>query len=342
MINIISKSIVSKETTGPGKVVRNLIKGLDTIGYPYCINKALDATSQLWIQDDQQALKKASEMKLKALIGPNLYIFPENIPANLDLSNFIYIHPSKWVVDFWKELGFNKCPLEDWPVGIDIKEFEERKKPGNGIVLIYFKQRYSEELDFVKSILEENNIKYEIISYGFYEQKQYRKKLKNVKYLIWLGKTESQGIALEEALSMNIPALVWDVSSFGHYNITSKDKKIFNKKELDYKNATSAYYFDEKCGIKTKNKNEIKNSIQMMEKEWENFKPREYILENLSLEKQAGKFIDLFDKYYNISYEEGKDELPKSDKKWTNDKFYFKAFIALKENIKKCVKLLKK
>ncbi len=340
MLNIISRSILSNDVSGPKKVADNLIKGLDILGYPYCINKALDSTSQLWIHDDIEALKVASKLKLKAIIGPNLYVVPRNITSNIDMSSFIYIHPSKWVIDFWKYLEFNRCPLDTWPVGIDTEEFKEREKPKNGIVLVYFKGRYKEELDFITKLLKEENIRYEIISYGSYDQTDYLKKLKNTRYVVWLGKTESQGLALEEALSMNVPILVWDVLKIGHYVFI--ENKMFNKNELEYKNVTSAYYFDERCGVKTKNKEDLKNLVSEMEKEWMNYEPRKYIIENLSLEKRAKEFIELFDKYYNISFKDGKNESLKSTKKWINDKFYFKTFIFIKDKIKKCVKLLKK
>ena len=55
MINIISKAYLSKNATGPKKVVDNFIKGLDILGYPYVINKRLDACQRLWIHDDTAA-----------------------------------------------------------------------------------------------------------------------------------------------------------------------------------------------------------------------------------------------------------------------------------------------
>lgn len=342
MLNIISRSIVEGGINGPQKVVSNLIKGLDIIGYPYCINKALDSTSQLWIHDDTTALKEASKRKLKAVVGPNLYILPRNIPTDLDMSNFIYLFPSKWASDFWKKYNFDKCPQDYWPVGIDTKEFSERQKPVDGIVLIYFKQRYLEELKFVKKILTDSKIKYEIISYGSYNQKDYLEKLKNTKYVIWLGRQESQGIALEEAMSMNVPILVWDVLNIGHWVPTKKEEKIYTKDEQTYTDATSAYYFDERCGIKTKDKNEIDESIKKMENQWQKFEPRKYILENLSLEKQARELIRFFEKYYGISYESGLTEKIKNNKEWLNAKWYYKTYFFAKKIAKKLISIFKK
>ncbi len=342
MLNIISRSIVDSGINGPQKVVNNLIKGLDILNYPYCLNKDLNTTSQLWIHDDPIAIKNASKRHLKAIIGPNIYILPRSIPKNLNMSNFIYIQPSKWALDFWRDFGFDKCKTDFWPTGIDTEEFSERKKSNSGIVLIYFKQRYKEELDFVKNILDNLKIQYEIIIYGLYDQKDYLKKLQNTRYVIWLGRQESQGIALEEALSMNVPILVWDVLNVGHWVPNKKEKKIFNQEELNYKNTTSAFYFSDECGIITKDKEKIKESINNMENSWQSYEPRKYIIENLNLEQQARDFIELFYKYYNISYDDGKKEHIISNKKWHNDKIYFKKFVYIKSIIKKCIKTLKK
>jgi hypothetical protein len=341
MINIISKSVASGYTSGPQKVATNLIKGLDLLNYPYCINRALDTTSQLWIHDDVEALREVSKKKIKAVVGPNLYILPRNIPVDINFSNLIYIQPSKWSAGVWRSFGFNKCPFVYWPVGIDTYEFSERQKPTNGIVLIYFKQRYDSELEHIKKILNELEIKHEIIIYGSYKQSDYIEKLRNTKYLIWLGRQESQGIALEEALSMNVPILVWDVLNIGHWVPTNKEEKIYTPAELLYSDTTSAYYFDDRCGIKTKNMKEIENSIHKMEENWSSFEPRKYIIENLSLEKQTLEFINFFEKYQGISYKTGLDEKIKNNKKWRTARLHYKIYFYLK-NIAKKVILIKR
>ena len=155
----------------------------------------------------------------------------------------------------------------------------------------------------------------------------YVNRLRNTKYIIWLGCSESQGLALEEALSMNVPVLVWDVLRFGHSDFLSQ--KRYTKDELDYPNVTSAYYFDDRCGIKVKDKECIKKFIAKMEATWYHLNPREYVIENLNLEKQGKELIELFNKHYGISYESGKYESLKSNKKWGQD---IKYYISLVKN----------
>ena len=335
MLNIISRSYVEGEINGPQKVVTSLIKGLDILGYPYCINKDLEATSQLWIHDDPTATTEAVKRKIRAIVGPNIYIMPKNIPVGIDMSKLIYIQPTKWTCDFWKYRGFDKCPLDVWPSAIDTNEFSERPKPVNGNVLIYYKQRPTEELDFVKELLENKKISYDIIYYGSYDQKDYVTKLKNARYIFWLGRHETQGIALEEALAMNVPILVWDVTTVGHWLPRAKDKDIYSTEEAAYVNTTSAEYFDNRCGIKTKNPTEVESAVDRMERDWRTFSPRQYILENLGLEKQAKEMIDLFTKHLGISYEEGKNETVKNNKKWQNAQLHFRAFSFIKASAKR-------
>ncbi len=45
-----------------------------------------------------------------------------------------------------------------------------------------------------------------------------------------------------------------------------------------------------------------------MELSWKNFTPRKYILENLSLAKQARDFIDLYDTHYGLTFIDGMKE----------------------------------
>ena len=211
----------------------------------------------------------------------------------------------------------------------------ERKKPINGSVLIYYKQRSVEELSFVKEIFEKKNIQYDIITYGAYNQEEYVKKLKEARYVFWLGRHETQGIALEEALSMNVPMIIWDVSNLGHWKPRKKDEELYTADELAYMNTTSAEYFDARCGIKTKKMEGIEPAIEKMEKDWETFSPRHYIVENLGLEKQARELIFLYEKYFGITYSAGQKESLRNNKKWKNDRMQFKIFSWLKATVKK-------
>ena len=339
MINIISKAYLSKTSTGPKKVVDNLIKGLDILGYPYVINKRLDACEMLWIHDDTDALASIGKLdnSIKVVAGPNLYVVPRQVPQTIDLSRIVYLHPSEWVKDFWISFGFDRCPIEAWPAGIDTEEYRPSMREKK-TVLLYFKQRSPEELTQIKEVLDKKHINYQLITYGNYREDDYRKLLGETRYVVWLGRQESQGIALQEALATNVPVLVCDVSHLGHWEASPKEMAVFTKEENAFTNTTSAAYFDERCGIKIKDLSLLGGALDMMEQTLSGFNPRQYILENLSLEKQARDLLAIYENYFGITFEQGKRVTAYKHGNWKNNKLYFKAYTTVKRLAKRLLR----
>lgn len=304
MLNIISLSAVRDKITWPGKVVRNLMKWLDILGYPYVLNQALNTTERLWIHDDTVALRYLDKLEnyVKPIIGPNLYSLPRNIPDEVQIKNTPYIMPSQWIIDFWKQLGYSGI-MWIWATWIDTHTFAPSQNPSSNEVLVYIKKRSLDEERIVLQELEKKWILYSIIRYGAYAESDFQNVLSRVKYVIWLGCAETQGIALEEILSMNIPILVWDITFLGQWTPASKrDQDNFTYEESQFDIVTSVPYFDERCGFIVKSWNEIPKAIEVMEHAYNTYSPREYIIENLSLAGQARAFLGLYETYYNLPY----------------------------------------
>jgi hypothetical protein len=340
MLNIISKCIISKEISGPQKVVSNLIRGLDKIRYPNVINGGLDSCKRLWIADDTAALYKLKNLshEIKVLVGPNLYTFPRLIPKEIDFSRAVFLNPSKWNKKAWDTFGFNKCPVAVWPAGIDTQEFCPSPDE-KSFVLLYWKQRSVQERDLVIRNLESKKIKYRLIKYGLYTENEFKDCLKGAKYIIWLGRQESQGIALQEALSSNVPIMVCEPKTMGHWHAPKREMDLFNDIENEYSPVTAAEYFDERCGIKIYDlETQISDAIERMEVGWKDYKPREYIVENLSLEKQAKDLILLYEKYYNLKFEDGYNEKLLNTSKWINARAAFKSVYLFEKSAKRLLK----
>ncbi|KKQ40656.1 MAG: hypothetical protein US58_C0014G0018 [Candidatus Magasanikbacteria bacterium GW2011_GWA2_37_8] len=71
-----------------------------------------------------------------------------------------------------------------------------------------------------------------------------------------------------------------------------------------------------------------------MEAGWFNFKPRKYIVEHLSCEKQARDLLEIYNKYYGLDFESGFNEKIIRPGNWVNNYFYNKIFVKLKDFIK--------
>lgn len=336
MINLISRSIVSKHSRGPRKVVSNLIKGLDKIDYPYVINHSLNATTRLWIHDDPVALKKSEtlEKEVHVIAGPNIFATPREIPTNSKKKDNLWLYPSVWVQHFWELSPFVPKETDTWPVGIDTEKFIPSLKAKKHI-LVYEKQRNSADTGEILTLLEKRQVPYKTLSYGSYSEQEYLDALSEAYAIIWIGRSESQGIGLEEALSMNVPAFVWDINFFGEWSGTGKEK--YTAEELSFPEATAAPYFDSRCGVIEKDRDKLNHSLDLFLKNLNSFSPRDYVLGNLTLEKQARAFVELYETHFGLSYSEGLVEKPRNTKMWRNANMSFKVLSRAKDFARKLI-----
>ncbi len=298
-INIISRSLRIGASLGPSKVVRNTIRGLEIIGVNISLNEDIHQFDINWIHDDLRAFAHAVAIKKPILFGPNLVVNPKELPFRWSkpANGSICLVPSEWVANAWSSCTeSNGLAIKAWSAGIDTQTFRPIQKNVNkndSFVLIYFKNRNKIDLDYVVQKLIKKNIAYRIFTYGAYDEFEYLKSLRSAKYAIWLSGTESQGFALMEALSTDLPILILDCvnidDNFLDESIVSKPRfpKVFSRVC-----ASSSPYFDERCGLKITEISEIDQAIDEIEKKFSQFDPRQYILENHTLTLAAEKLVD--------------------------------------------------
>lgn len=222
----------------------------------------------------------------KFIFGPHFSVFPDGKLRQINniYKNSVYIQPSKWVVNLWKNKGSNDVlPITHFPFPVATDKFKPLDSKGDK-VFIYFKRRKPEELEFIKYELNKRNIRYAIFNYiKRYKEEDYLKYLQESKYGIILGAHESQGFAIEEALSCNVPLLVWSATTMNQEYRSSYEAIP----------CTSVPYWDERCGEIFYKQEEFENKYNEFISKLNTYKPREYVLENLSVEKCAENFNKL-------------------------------------------------
>jgi hypothetical protein len=227
--------------------------------------------------------------KTKILFGPQFFVFPT--PSDpLFIFDFrgkaVYTCLSEWIKIVYEEfIQGSRIPFIPLPFPIDTKTFKPKLTKKDIDVLIYFKERDDKLLDNLQDILSTYPISVQCIKYRHYTESEYIDLLNKTKIVLWLGCHESQGFAFQECLSMNVPILCYDVQSM-YEEFGSNGHKHFCHHEHKPKNlfATSASYWSPLCGEKTHNINEIPELIIKMLDSLDSYKPREFILENLSSE----------------------------------------------------------
>ena len=270
-------------TRGPGKVIKNLIEGLNLCGVKYEINTAIENVNAEDYVISLQSTNFIDKFNPKnLLIGPNICTLPIDNGAVMGMNYKKIITPSEWV----KKLYAKFLPEEKicvWPVGIDtdyFSDFSKENKTNN--CLIYFKRRSQEELNRVSQFIESKNIKFNIIKYGDYSENDFIREIKCSKFGFILDNTESQGIAIQEMMSCNLPLFVWDVENWR------------DRGDEFLSNATSIPFWDSKCGEVFTDEKNINEKFNIFLKNIDLYTPRNYILENLNLKKQALELIKLF------------------------------------------------
>jgi hypothetical protein len=221
---------------------------------------------------------------VRFLFGPHFSVFPQESQMRL-IGGSMYIQPSQWCIDYWKDYHCcNDIRFRALPFGVDTDMFRPMIEGGaKEHVFIYFKRRKPEELAFVENLLRYHRVPYRIFSYGSYSEAEYMEYLKGAKYGIWLDAHESQGFALEEALSMNVPLLVWNVRFMSQEYGSSYPDVV----------ATSIPYWDDSCGEVVYDWEEFMRVYPMFLSKLASYRPREFVIKDLSMDVCSRRFLDV-------------------------------------------------
>jgi glycosyltransferase involved in cell wall biosynthesis len=202
----------------------------------------------------------------------------------------IYLQHSEWAKAVYEPYFGDRCQI--WPVGIDTDAWYPNLLATKRFdFLIYDKIRWQREkmisrlLAPIRSELQRRNLSYREIEYGFYSEEQYKEALHSCRYMIFLCEHESQGIAYLEGLASNVPMLAWDQGW-----CLDPARWAWGQAEIP---TTSVPYFDARCGLRFINIQEFSQRLtQFLDLERDGtFAPREYVNENLTLEKCSAWFL---------------------------------------------------
>jgi hypothetical protein len=259
----------------------------------YKIGSVSDIPNYEVIYSASETINTALYPNKKFIFGPHFSVFPiqsqlKSLQATA-YKNSIYIQPSEWTASVWQQLGAEEfLPIKVFPFSVNTNRFQ----PVSSVtirenVFVYYKRRHPQELHQLKEYLQIQHItNYRIFDYSHrYNEDDYLNYLQTCQYGIILDAHESQGFAIEEALSCDVPLLVWNAQTMNqehgsHYGAIS---------------CTSISYWSPACGEYFHSAAELPLTFQTFQKKLQEkqYKPRDYILANLSTEKCAERFMEL-------------------------------------------------
>ncbi|PWS31696.1 hypothetical protein [Pedobacter paludis] len=290
-----------KQISGVERWFVNFLSGLKEIGQDYEVNnfKILKKNKDIiaLVFGRPHLLEKLPD-HTRIIYGPGL---PSHPSENSFWNNQNLIHliaPCRWMKEMFEQDLSTNIPISVWPSGIETDKWKPSNyKLNKTRVLVYDKIRWDRDelvanlLEPILDTLAERSIEVDYIKYGSYKEIDYLKKLDQVSTMIFLCEHETQGFAYLQALSKNIPIFAWDRQGYW------QDPKFFPK-TVQFKEVTSVPYWSNLCGDKFKNITEFNLKINdfLTNIEEKKFQPRTYILNNLTLSKQADDYLNIVNK----------------------------------------------
>ncbi|ARV61246.1 glycosyltransferase [Nostocales cyanobacterium HT-58-2] len=285
---------------GQQRVFLNLCTGLDQLNVPYRVN------NYRYIQRHPEEVAciigkphVLDKMKWEnpILFGAAVFSHPCDDPKLLErLPVQKILVPGEWMRQMCEPYYGNH--VLSWAVGIDTNTWTPLPVEYKDIdILLYDKVRWKHEfyekevISPIKFCLEQLGLKTTVIRYGFYREEEFHSLVARSRGMIFLCEHETQGIAYQQTLACGVPILAWDRGGYW------QDPFYFPNK-AKYAPVSSVPYWDSRCGVKFKDMSEFPVKLEeFLDKlNTQQFAPRDYIIENLSLEKCASNYLEILDK----------------------------------------------
>lgn len=209
-------------TKGPSAVTESLVLGLQRNNLKFRLTPIDEMNKPQSSELTFLPTWNRSERSLIEFVhhfgSPNLAIGP-NIQHGEEFLDFLSLNPQKYS----RYLLVNKKQLHSasslwpkikflvWQTGIDTAYWRPRLIAGSRKPLIYLKSHDGNFSSDDRRAIERLQSRFKsihFIKYGRYTPYSFRKVLRNTSVAYWFGVTESQGMALAETWSCNVPTVV--------------------------------------------------------------------------------------------------------------------------------------
>lgn len=295
------RAVIRRLVRGPRRILGlervflNLMAGLDKIGAPYRVNDYRHLRSH---PDEVACVLGKPHLldrfgpKTPIIFGPAVHNHPIDAPDLFTEHNILgVVVACEWQRQMFSVNWGDK--VHAWPVGIDTDRWVPT--PDKDVdVLVYEKIRCHPERDRAQvrdPILEslgKTNLKVARIAYGHYQEKDFEALLRRTRTMVFLCEHETQGIALQQAMSCGIPVFAWDLGGVWQDTDYYPHRVVFSP-------VTSAPYWDDRCGMKFQDAAGFDAGFDAF---WSaassgRFDPRAFIVENFTLAARSKAFVDL-------------------------------------------------
>ena len=273
---------------GHAALVRSVVQGLRTIEVPFNFNPdRADEIGRVVYAPANEALLQAVELKKRQRIdrlvaGPVNALFP-------DERDGILLHPeidvlviaSDWVRQLYADRPALAAKLRVCPVGVDTDFWQPDLSHPTGHVVVFWKDAPESWCLSVEDALRRRGEQVVRVRYGEYEATAYKRALDGARFAVVLSTFETQGLALAEAWSMNVPTLVWDPQAL----TTWRGRRFVA--------GSSCPYLTHATGRRWKTLDELEQLLERADEAAAGFSPRAWVIAHMSDAVCASALYDI-------------------------------------------------
>ena len=277
-------------------VVRSVVEGLRAIDADFNFNpRRVADLARVVYAPENAALGQAAGLKRRGKIdylvaGPVNALFPDEADGILQLPEIDrLIVASEWVHALYGDAPQLLEKIVASPCGIDARYWQPSGRPRKNAALVYWKsgdEAFCKEVEKIvrRCGLDARRLRAAAGEHALFGPEEYRALLDESLVAVFLSAFETQGLALAEAWSMDVPTAVWDPQGTGEW------------RGRTFQAGSSAPYLTPLTGRRWRTLEELEPVLRGMLEERTTFQPRAWVLANMTDEICARNLYDLIER----------------------------------------------
>ena len=267
---------------GHHAVVRSVVEGLRRIGADFNYNpRRFRELARVVYAPANEALCQAIELKRRGVVdfvvaGPVNALFADESNGILLTPEIgLVVVPSEWTIEFYRDYPALAGKSRVCPCGVDAEVWRPSGRAKARSAVVYWKSGDERFCDAVETVvrrcgLEPLRITSKHGEHGMFTPSAYRDALDRSVAGIFLSTFETQGIALAEAWSMDVPAVVWDPQGEACWRGRS------------FTSRSSAPFLTPATGVTFRTIDELEPAFRATLNRLDGFQPRRWVQEHMT------------------------------------------------------------
>jgi hypothetical protein len=263
-------------------LVRSVVEGLRASRADFNFNPAGFGTlARVVYAPANEALRQAADLKRRGAVdfliaGPVNALFADECDSVLQTPEIdLAIVASEWVRSFYRGVPALLAKSRVCPAGVDGRFWQPTGRQRERTAVVYWKGGDARLCEAVEAALrqcglEPTRIEARAGEHRIYEPADYRDRLDRAVLGVFLSAFETQGIALAEAWSMNVPTVVWDARGEAEW------------RGRRFVSGSSAPYLTAATGVAFREIGELKPALDRALQSLDSFQPRDWVLANMT------------------------------------------------------------